>query len=45
MSKQIEALKLWLRVAPDLKPKDDKTAKVVEIAIRMSREAIEETAK
>jgi hypothetical protein len=44
MSKQLEALKLWLRVAPDLKAKDDKTAKLVEIAIRMSREALKEAA-
>ena len=44
MSKQLEALKLWLRVAPDLKPKDEKTAKIVEIAIRMTREALKEAA-
>jgi hypothetical protein len=44
MSKELEALKLWLRVAPDLKPKDDKTAKLVEIATRMSRELLKEAA-
>jgi len=43
--KSREALKLWLSLAADLKAADEKTAKLMAIAIRMSREAVEETAK
>lgn len=43
MSKAHEALKLWLSVAPKVKA-DAETAKVIEIAVRMSREALKEAA-
>jgi hypothetical protein len=43
--KSREALKLWLSLVADLKAADEKAAKLMALAIRMSREAVEEAAK
>jgi hypothetical protein len=40
--KSREALKLWLSLAADLKAADEKTTKLMALAIRMSREALQE---
>ncbi len=39
-----QALRMWLRIAPDLKPENPETATLKEIAVRMTMDALRRAA-